>query len=126
MNLNQITVPSLNVDEAIPFYLALGLQLIVKSTSRYARFICPDGNNTFSISEVNELPTGNGVTIYFECEKLDDKVNELLAKGIEFDELPNDKPWLWREAHLCDNDENRIILYYAGENRVNPPWRLQE
>ncbi len=126
MNLNQITVPSLNVEKAIPFYEALGLQLIVKSTSHYARFICPDGNSTFSISEVDHLPTGNGIHIYFECEDLDQTVKELQAKGIEFDETPNDKPWLWREAHVRDNDGNHIILYYAGENRVNPPWRLKE
>ena len=126
MNLNQITVPSLNVAKAIPFYEALGLKLIVNSTSHYVRFICPDGNSTFSISKVDHLPTGNGIHIYFECEDLDQTVKELQAKGIEFDETPNDKPWLWREAHVRDNDGNHIILYYAGENRVNPPWRLKE
>jgi catechol 2,3-dioxygenase-like lactoylglutathione lyase family enzyme len=45
MNLNQITIPSLNLDKAIPFYQTLGLKLIVKSLPHYARFQCPDGNN---------------------------------------------------------------------------------
>ena len=48
----------------------------------------------------------------------------LQEKGIEFEELPNDKPWLWKEARVKDPDGNQIILYHAGENRLNPPWRL--
>ena len=124
MNLNQITIPSLNLDKSIPFYHTLGLKLIVKSHPHYARFECLSGNSTFSIQQVEQLPTGNGVHIYFECENLDEYVNELISKGIEFNELPNDKSWLWREAHLNDLDNNHLILYYAGDNRLNPPWKL--
>ena len=124
MNLNQITIPSLNLEKSIPFYQTLGLKLIVKALPHYARFECPDGNSTFSIQQVEQLPTGNGVHIYFECDNLDQYVNELISKGIEFDEMPNDKSWLWREAHLKDIDGNQLILYFAGENRLNPPWRL--
>ena len=126
MNLNQITVPSLNVEKAIHFYKKIGLKLIVKAVPHYARFECLDGGATFSIHEVEELPTGEGITIYFECEDLDKRVKELVDKGIVFDEMPNDKRWLWREARLRDEDHNKLILYYAGENRLNPPWRLKE
>lgn len=126
MNLNQITIPSVNLEKAIHFYETLGLKLIVQSNTHYARFVCPDGTSTFSIQLVDELPSGNGIHIYFECKNLDVYVKELQAKGIEFIEEPNDKPWLWREAHLYDLDRNRLILYYAGENRLNPPWRLKE
>ena len=49
MNLNQITVPSLDLSKSIPFYEKLGLTLIVKSMPHYARFVCPDGNATFSL-----------------------------------------------------------------------------
>ena len=124
MNLNQITIPSLNLEKSIPFYQTLGLKLIVKALPHYARFECPDGNSTFSIQQVEQLPTGNGVHIYFECDNLDQYVNELKSKRVEFDELPNDKRWLWREAHLKDIDGNQLNLYFAGENRLNPPWRL--
>ena len=62
--------------------------------------------------------------MYFECENLDEFVNELSKKGIEFYEQPNDKSWLWREARLKDVDGNQLILYYGGENRLNPPWRI--
>lgn len=126
MNLNQITIPSVNLEKAIAFYQTLGLKLIVHSNTHYARFVCPDGASTFSIQLVDELPSGNGIHIYFECDNLDVYVNELKAKGIEFIEEPNDKPWLWREAHLHDLDRNHLILYYAGENRLNPPWKLKE
>lgn len=47
MNLNQVTVPSLNVEKAVNFYQKLGLELIVKALPNYARFACPDGNATF-------------------------------------------------------------------------------
>lgn len=125
MNLNQITIPSLDLEKSIPFYETLGLKLIVKSLPHYARFECPDGTSTFSIQRVEKLSTGNGIHIYFECDNLDKYVSELLGKGIEFDEMPNDKNWLWREAHLKDIDNNHLILYYAGENRLNPPWKLK-
>jgi catechol 2,3-dioxygenase-like lactoylglutathione lyase family enzyme len=124
MNLNQITIPSLDLTKAIQFYKTLGLNLIVESLPQYARFVCIDGSSTFSIHKVDQLPKGEGVWIYFECENLDEHVNELLIKGLEFEEMPNDKSWLWREARLKDPDNNQLILYYAGNNRLHPPWRI--
>ena len=124
MNLNQITVPVLDVEKSIAFYGKLGLQLIVK-TPDYARFKCPEGSSTFSLHRVNSLPLGDGIWVYFETEALDEKIKELHAEGIDLEELPNDKPWLWREARLRDLDNNLIILYYAGDNRLNPPWKIR-
>ncbi len=124
MNLNQITVPSLDLSKAIPFYEKLGLQLIVKSLPHYARFVCPDGAATFSIHLVEQLPKGDGIYVYFECDNLDEQVAKLTQKGISFDLPPTDQSWLWREARLKDMDGNQIILYHAGENRLNPPWRI--
>ena len=109
MNLNQITIPSLNVEKAVAFYKSLGLHLIVNTLPRYVRFECPNGEATFSIHKVDELPKGNGITIYFEEENLDKWVSELQNKGILFNQLPEDKSWLWREAHLQDPDGNNII-----------------
>lgn len=125
MNLNQVTVPSIDIPKSIVFYKALGLELIVEALPHYARFACPNGNATFSAHLVEELPKGDGIYVYFECEDLDEHVEKLASKGILFDELPNDKSWLWREARLKDPDGNRIILYFAGENRLNPPWRIK-
>ena len=124
MNLNQVTVPSKNILKSITFYKTLGLELVVEALPHYARFVCPDGNATFSVHLVEELPKGDGIYVYFECDDLDERVGELEQKGIVFDELPNDKSWLWREARLKDPDGNKIILYFGGENRLNPPWRV--
>ena len=126
MSLNQITVPSLNVEKAIGFYEKLGLEIIVKALPHYARFLCPIGNATFSIHQVDKLPTGDGIYVYFECEDLDEKVKELIVKGIQLNEGIQDKPWLWREARLKDLDNNQIILFNGGENRINPPWKIKK
>ena len=124
MNLNQITIPSLDVEKATEFYKTLGLNVIVQALPRYVRFECPTGDSTFSIHSVDELPKGEGISIYFELPDLDNKVNDLQKSGISFTQLPEDMPWLWREAHLNDLDSNKIILYSAGKNRKNPPWRI--
>lgn len=124
MNLNQVTVPSLDLTKSVPFYEKMGLKLIVKALPHYARFECPDGDATFSIHQTENLPSGDGIYVYFECEDLDKRVEELISVGIEFDELPSDKPWLWREARLKDPDNNQIILFFGGVNRKSPPWRI--
>lgn len=124
MDLNQITIPSKDVVKATLFYKTLGLRLIVDARPRYVRFECPEGNSTFSIHKVEKLPKGEGISIYFENENLDELVKNLQQKGINFVQLPKTKSWLWREAHLNDLDGNKIILYHAGENRKNPPWRI--
>lgn len=124
MNLNQITLPSIDLKKSVEFYSILGMHLIVDALPRYARFKCQDGEATFSIHLVGELPKGNGVTIFFEDNQLDKTVKKLIGKGIVFNTLPKDQSWLWREASLLDPDGNKIILYFAGENRVNPPWRI--
>jgi len=112
------------MDEATEFYLKLGFIQIV-DTPHYARFECPEGSSTFSLS----LETGsflNGVVIYFEHEKLDQWVTSLKSKGIEFYQEPTDQSYLWREAILHDPSGNKIKLYWAGENRLNPPWRVDK
>jgi hypothetical protein len=65
MNLNQITVPVLDVEKSIVFYEKLGLKLIVCSLPHYARFTCEYGKATFSLRQVTELPIGEGIWIYF-------------------------------------------------------------
>ncbi|MCI4670863.1 MAG: VOC family protein [Bacteroidia bacterium] len=124
MNLNQVTVPSLDLEKSVEFYEKLSLKLIVRALPHYARFECPEGEATFSVHLVEKLPLGEGVSVYFECEDLDKWVDELTGRGIQFDQMPIDQSWLWREARLKDPDGNCLILYHAGENRKNPPWRV--
>ncbi|QHI36204.1 hypothetical protein IMCC3317_15630 [Kordia antarctica] len=124
MNLNQVTISSTNVANATEFYKKLGLRLIVEALPRYVRFECPDGEATFSIHHVEKMSESNNITLYFEDENLDATVKELQTKGIKFTSEPEDKSWKWREAHLNDLDENKLILFKAGEDRKNPPWRV--
>jgi len=124
MNLNQITVPSLDVTKSTAFYQTLGLKLIVDALPRYVRFECPDGDTTLSIHKVETLAKGKGITIYFEDDNLDHLVSTLQSKGIIFTSEPEDKSYLWREAYIQDPDGNNIILFHAGTNRKNPPWRI--
>lgn len=124
MNLNQVTISSTNVAKATEFYKKLGLRLIVDALPRYVRFECPDGDATFSIHHVENMTGNSTITVYFEDENLDKTVTELQAKGIVFTSNPEDTTWKWREAHLTDLDGNRLILYKAGHNRKNPPWRI--
>jgi len=125
MNLNQLTLPTKDLDRSVDFYKKLGLELIVYSAPHYARFVCPDSQTTFSL-HLEEEKINSGCWIYFEIENLDQKVHELQKAGFDFEELPNDKLWLWRESRLKDPDGHQLILYYAGENRLNPPWRIKE
>ncbi|RYV01726.1 glyoxalase [Shewanella sp. OPT22] len=123
MNLNQITLPVSDMPEAVSFYLKLGFIQIV-DTPHYARFQCPEGDATFSLSlETDEF--SNGAVIYFEHENLDEWVDELESRGVEFTQRPIDERYLWREAVLFDPSGNQIKLYWAGENRLNPPWRVE-
>jgi catechol 2,3-dioxygenase-like lactoylglutathione lyase family enzyme len=124
MNLNQITVSVVDIERSIDFYEKLGLRLIVKALPHYARFECIEGDSTFSLHKVDKLAEDTGVWIYFEVYELDSYVDKLINRGVVFEELPNDKRWLWREARLKDPDNNKLILYFAGNNRKNPPWKI--
>lgn len=124
MNLNQVTVTVSDVEKSIAFYECLGFKLIVKSLPNYARFECPTGDATFSLHQSDKKQEQNDVWIYFEVEELDKYVRQLIDKGIVLEEMPNDKPWLWREARLKDPDNNQLIIYYAGDKRKDPPWRI--
>jgi catechol 2,3-dioxygenase-like lactoylglutathione lyase family enzyme len=123
MNLNQVTLPSLDVARGAAFYRRLGFTQIVQSLPKYARFECAEGGVTFSLHVVDHLAPSHAV-VYFECENLDAVCAQLRAEGIQFEQDPKDQEWLWREAYLRDPDGNRICLYHAGKARRFPPWRL--
>jgi catechol 2,3-dioxygenase-like lactoylglutathione lyase family enzyme len=125
MNLNQVTIYSDKVTETVEFFQKLGLELIVDSLPRYARLLCPDGDSTLSIDFAENIPQTSAITLYFECENLDEKVAELKANGMHFIEETTDRPWLWRQSYLLDPNNNKICLFYAGVNRKNPPWRVK-
>ncbi|MGI5309656.1 VOC family protein [Rheinheimera sp. WS51] len=124
MELNQVTLPVRNMDDAVQFYLKLGFTQIV-DTAHYSRFSCPDGNSTFSLSLENEQFENHAV-IYFEHEDLDTLCEKLVQKGIVFEQAPTEQRYLWKEAIVKDPSGNKIKLYWAGQNRLNPPWKVEK
>jgi catechol 2,3-dioxygenase-like lactoylglutathione lyase family enzyme len=125
VNLNQVTINTNKPLETAEFFEKLGLRIIVDSLPRYARLECPDGDSTLSIQHDADARVTNNIVLYFECDDLDGTVDRLKLEGFVFDEDPADRPWLWRQAYLNDPNGNKICLFYAGENRKNPPWRVK-
>jgi catechol 2,3-dioxygenase-like lactoylglutathione lyase family enzyme len=126
MDLNQVTLPAKDVAASAAFYQTMGFELIV-DTPHYARFKSTVGEATFSIHAVDSpIAQPSHTVVYFECTSVDEQVAALEAKGMQFTHGPRDERWLWREARLLDPTGNVICLYHAGENRLNPPWRVKK
>ncbi len=123
MNLNQVTLPAIDIAASVAFYRAMGFELIVDAP-HYARFKSTDGDSTFSVHKADALPFPSLTVVYFETSSLDETVRTLKSKGLSFSQEPRDEPWLWREARIADPSGNVICLYWAGENRLRPPWRV--
>lgn len=124
MNLNQVTLPALDVEASIEFYTRMGFEPIVLA-SHYARFKSMEGDATFSIHRIESLDHPSPTVVYFECSDLAATVDRLRSLGFSFKTQITDQPWLWTEARLLDPCGNEICLYFAGENRLNPPWRVR-
>ena len=112
----------MNIDKSIEFYEKMGLKLIVKD-DHYARFVAPGNEATFSIHKTNYFQV-NETFVYFETPDVDKTIADLELKGLEIILEPVLQTWLWYESYLDDPDGNKICIYYAGENRLNPPWRI--
>jgi catechol 2,3-dioxygenase-like lactoylglutathione lyase family enzyme len=124
VRLNQVTLAVTDLDRSVDFYKRLGLKQIV-ADDHYARFVCPEGDSTLSLEHADVVPS-SAATIYFECQDLDATIARLEQDGLVPEHGPVDQPWLWREARLRDPDGNPLCLFHAGENRLNPPWRLTD
>ena len=122
VRLNQVTLPAIDVAESVAFYRRMGFEFIVDAP-HYARFRSAEGDATFSVHKVDVLRPSQTV-VYFETSLLDETVKRLEAEGFSFSQGPRDEPWLWREARLRDPSGNVICLYWAGANRLDPPWRV--
>ena len=124
MRLNHVTLIVSHLDTSIAFYRALGFKPIVLEEPRSVRFILPDGDATLSLEMTGEPVDESTAQVYLEFENLDDVCTQLKANGMVFEQEPTDMDYLWREARLRDPDGHQVRLYFAGNNRLNPPWRL--
>lgn len=49
MKLNQVTIGAGDMNKSVKFYQGLGLiQIVATDDLHYSRFVCPEGNATFS------------------------------------------------------------------------------
>lgn len=120
--LNQITLPASDYAASVAFYKQMGLKQIVDSPQNgYARFEAANGVTL--LIHVGDGAAG-GATTYLESGALDAWVAYLARRGVQFEQMPKDEEWGWREARLTDPAGNRLCLYQAGEYRRYPPWRL--
>ena len=126
MRLNHVTLAVADVEASAAFYSQLGLRQIVASYPDYARFAAPDGDTTLSLQRAEDPPRARSASIHFEVDDVDAAVAALERAGVGFLQQAVDEPYLWREAVLADPDGNRIFIYHAGVNRLDPPWRLPD
>lgn len=124
MNLNHVTLIVTDFARSHAFYLSLGFEPVTFNPPRYARFKCPGGDATLSIEVTGAPALAPRAELFFETPELDALCERLRAKGIVFTQDPTDMPYLWREARLLDPDGHDLRLYFAGENRLDPPWRV--
>jgi len=125
VRLNHVTLIVTDLDASLSFYERLGLTPIVLSRPRYARLTLPDGDETLSLEVTGEARVDSRVQIYLECPDLDAVCARLRDGGVAFEQDPTDMHYLWREARLRDPDGHQVRLYFAGNNRLDPPWRLR-
>ena len=74
--LNQVTVTGTNYERSVEFYRRLGLKQIVDNPPDYARFETA-GGATFSVQIDPEEKIVATTAIYFECDDLDERVEQL-------------------------------------------------
>jgi hypothetical protein len=86
----------------------------VDALPRYVRFESPEGESTLSLEHTTERGTGPCPVVYFECARLDETVERLVAAGIQFDSLP-----------LRDPAGNPWCLYSTGSDDRYPPWPVE-
>lgn len=129
MRLSHVTVYVTDVPRSRAFYLAMGFRLIVDE-NHYCRFLTrldeSEGDETLSI-EHHAGPLAPAAKLGLEFptpEALDAYVAGLVQSGLEIADGPEDRSWLWRDARLVDPDGHEWMLFFAGRNKLNPPWRV--
>jgi catechol 2,3-dioxygenase-like lactoylglutathione lyase family enzyme len=130
MRLSHVTLQVTDMERSRAFYLALGFERIVDEP-HYVRFLARmgegPGDETLSI-EHREGPCRPAAQIGLEfpsARALDDYVAQLRSRGITVVEGPVDREWLWRDARVVDPDGHELMLFHAGRNKLDPPWRVR-
>lgn len=127
MRLSHVTLMVRDIPRSRAFYLSLGFELIV-GESHYCRFLtATGGDETLSIEHhAGELAPAAQLGLEFPTrEALDAYVTSLPERGVTVAEGPIDRDWLWRDARVFDPDGHEWMLFHAGKNKLDPPWRVR-
>lgn len=126
MRLNHVTPSVLDVARSADFYVGLGLgQIVADYPDYYARLEAAESDTTLSLHRVEHASPQPCASIQFEVDDVDRAVRALKRAGVDFVSDPVDQPYLRREAIRPDPDGKQVFVYHAGEDRLNPPWRLE-
>jgi catechol 2,3-dioxygenase-like lactoylglutathione lyase family enzyme len=96
VRLNHVMFAVADLDRSVGFYRSLGLRQIV-SVDGYARFVSPEGDTTLSLESRDRDVHADGFSVHFDCDDVDATVAALKERGVEFEQDPTDRPYLWRE-----------------------------
>jgi catechol 2,3-dioxygenase-like lactoylglutathione lyase family enzyme len=113
-----VSVPVSDQERAKQFYVdKLGLELKGDDASmpgiRWV-MVGPTGGSTSLtlVTWFESMPPGSLRGLVISCEDLRAEYDSLLARGVEFDGPPQQRPW-GTEAVLRDPDGNRLVLQQA-------------
>lgn len=124
MRLNHVLLYVADVARALEFYeTRLAFTRVEVGLPDYARVRAPDGDVTIGLHHITQQPAppwNEGVRLYLEVKDLDRVCVDLAARGVAFDQMPQDMPWGWRHAYLKDPDGHLLSLYWAGPQRLSP------
>lgn len=124
MRLSHVTLHVTDIPRSRAFYERLGFTLIV-AADHYCRFIV--GSETTLSIEAHPAPIAPSAQVCMEFDTpaaLDAEISRLAGARVAIAEQPNDKTWLWREARVIDPDGHVLIYFFAGANKLDPPWRV--
>ena len=77
------------------------------------------------VARLDALAHAAGQLRHAEAERLVELASVATMRAVALEMIQAERAdEIWREAHLRDPDGHAIRLYTAGENRLDPPWKL--
>jgi catechol 2,3-dioxygenase-like lactoylglutathione lyase family enzyme len=130
MRLSHVTLQASDIPRSRAFYIALGFEILVDE-AHYCRFLTRidegPGDETLSIEKhAGAIQPAAQLGLEFPTPAaLDAYAAVLRLKGVAVAEGPIDRSWLWRDARVFDPDFHEWMLFFAGKNKLDPPWRVK-
>ncbi len=132
MRLSHVSLLVRDLEVSKAFYLRFGFRLVVDQPA-YCRFYAriedwDEGDETLSLvaSDAPSMPAARVGLEFPSPDALDAFVAALPTRGVTVAEGPVDRDWLWRDARVFDPDGHELMLFFAGRNKLDPPFRLPQ